>query len=91
MKCIDGIANWDPVSCLSVIRPQCAGSSFTAIPDSLTVVANYACEESQTPGTLANCRAQELFPIGPETFLECANSAHCEAERSSTFFTRGLE
>jgi hypothetical protein len=25
-----------------------AGGSFTTIPDSLTIVANYACEESQT-------------------------------------------
>jgi hypothetical protein len=38
--------------------PQCAGNSFTAILDSLTIVANYACEVSQTPCTLANCRAQ---------------------------------
>ena len=59
--------------------------------DSLTIVANYGCEESQTPCTLANCRAQDLSPIGPETFLECAGSAHCEAEGSSTFFKRGLE
>jgi hypothetical protein len=43
------------------------------------------------PCTLANCRAQELFPIGPEAFLECADSAHCKAEGSSTFFKRGLE
>ena len=38
--------------------------STVTIPDSLTIVANYACEESQTPCTLANCRAQDLFPIG---------------------------
>jgi hypothetical protein len=76
---------------LVIIRPQCAGGSFTTIPDSLTIVANYACEESQTPCTLANCRAQDLFPIGPKIFLECADSAHCEAEGSSTFFRRGLE
>jgi hypothetical protein len=64
-----------------------AGGSFTTIPDSLTIVANYACEESQTRCTLANCRAQDLFPIGPETFLESADSAHCKAEGSSTFPT----
>jgi hypothetical protein len=61
-------------------------------PGSLTIVANCACEESQRPCTFANCRAQDLFPIGRETFLECADSAHCEAESSQqTFFQRGLE
>jgi len=43
--------------------------STVTIPDSLTIVANYACEESQTPCTLANCRAQDLFPIGAKAFL----------------------
>jgi CheY-like chemotaxis protein len=73
---------------LVIIRTQCAGGSFTTIPDSLTVVANYACEESQTPCTLANRRAQDLFPIGPEIFLN-AQTALIAKHKAPALFSHG--
>jgi len=65
---------------------------FLLIPGSLTSVANCACDESQRPCTLPNCRAQDLFPLGLKLFLNAQIALHCEAESfQQTFFQRGLE
>ena len=62
---------------------------FLLIPGSLTIVANRACEESQRPCTLANCRAPDLFPFRPETFLNTLTALVAKQKGSSKLFSNG--